>query len=1145
MRKTCLHRLVLQLLLATALAGLAGGDLPPALARVAGLTPANLGDIPLGRPCGELFNVRRATLPPALDGDLTEWSGFPVDALDRERAATIHGTPPEHSDLLGTLQWAWHEAGLYLAVHVRDDVLVHDSSDPARDDVFELVIDGNGDLASGGPGDHLYRITHDGRQSDYGVTIHALTVLTRTVPTGWDLEVLIPTGHLNLGALAPGRELRINWVLGDDDNGGNSDNRLLAFGTRLDPPEAIWPVATLGSEDREFVGLVEAGRWEWRSGGAFNDVFFVDDQYGWAVGPGVWRTTDGGAHWRRIPVLAGTTLRRVIFTDRNRGWALGHDNRVLLTEDGGETWTVTLWVPKAGSPPLLEYQAPDDLWTVGYYSMVDYFDTTAWGYWSHSADGGLTWVDRWEESLWGYDPPQTLDFYDRAHGWLAGRNSWKIECDQALGRTSDAGETWTYSCLPVTDPWAPVAISFGSATHGWLAGGPNLWRSTDGGATWTAQHTFAASVDWLHAEDATCAWVQNGAVLWRTVDGGATWQRLTDAAPAVVSFRTASEGWGANGGSILKTTDGGRTWRTIFTLPAAKPVDWFWDALTGWRAAGSTMERTTDGGATWQAAATGLAGIDAFVFVDARHGWAWHAASLGLAHTTDGGATWQPQNTGSAALTDLQFVDPQHGWVRSGAQVRGTSDGGQSWHALAAPPMPPTPPPEGPPHYESVQVQFVDAARGWAAINKTVYDGPFPDYAAWLAHTTDGGSSWGPLEPVDMDYVQFLDRKHGFGWYVRDRGKCSISWATGRSDDGGRTWTQLQSGSTLECGSPLLYDLYAADLERLWSPGLTPFIGYSSDGGLTWSDQRSEAAGRPAVRWFDRSGRAVTSTASGQLWYRPTELIAYRAANPPQIDGDIADWTDVPALLLNAERSSRTGGTVPAPVDGSAFLQTAWDADHLYFAVRVYDDALVTDSGLKPWQDDSIELGLDADHDHVRDWNQATDRQFTIDAQGVQYENGSPAAYLTVARRSLADGYALEIALPRSAIGNVSFAPQTLLGFNWLLSDDDDGGSYDSRLLWLAQGTYQADAGWGQLRLSDLPADFPAQVIETPTPTPTGTATETPTGTPTPTATPTGTPSPTATTTSLPTATPTPTPTMTATPTATQMPKLFMPLILR
>ena len=98
--------------------------------------------------------------------------------------------------------------------------------------------------------------------------------------------------------------------------------------------------------------------------------------------------------------------------------------------------------------------------------------------------------------------PEALDFFDHEHGWVAGEDCWHIDCGHALARTLDAGQTWTYSCLPVT-AWArPSPISFGSATHGWLAGGPTLWRSTDGGATWAEQHTFAADVNWLQAEDA-------------------------------------------------------------------------------------------------------------------------------------------------------------------------------------------------------------------------------------------------------------------------------------------------------------------------------------------------------------------------------------------------------------------------------------------------------------------------------------------------------------------------------------------------------------------------------------------------------------------------------------------------------------------
>ena len=89
----------------------------------------------------------------------------------------------------------------------------------------------------------------------------------------------------------------------------------------------------------------------------------MDSNTGWAAGTGVWKTTDGGATWRRIPLLGGTTLRRIVFADRNRGWALGHDNRIFRSEDGGETWAVTLSGATTDSPPLLEYHAPDDLWS--------------------------------------------------------------------------------------------------------------------------------------------------------------------------------------------------------------------------------------------------------------------------------------------------------------------------------------------------------------------------------------------------------------------------------------------------------------------------------------------------------------------------------------------------------------------------------------------------------------------------------------------------------------------------------------------------------------------------------------------------------------------------------------------------------------
>ena len=136
------------------------------------------------------------------------------------------------------------------------------------------------------------------------------------------------------------------------------------------PPGAATRASTSAAPDAPDADpLTEAGRWELFGRGVLNDVFFVDGTYGWAAGTGVWKTTDGGATWRRIPLLAGTTLRRIVFADRNRGWALGHDNRVLRTEDGGETWQPALGGDNLDGPPVLEFQAPDDLWSGGNHKM--------------------------------------------------------------------------------------------------------------------------------------------------------------------------------------------------------------------------------------------------------------------------------------------------------------------------------------------------------------------------------------------------------------------------------------------------------------------------------------------------------------------------------------------------------------------------------------------------------------------------------------------------------------------------------------------------------------------------------------------------------------------------------------------------------
>ena len=104
-----------------------------------------------------------------------------------------------------------------------------------------------------------------------------------------------------------------------------------------------------------------------------------------------------------------------------------------------------------------------------------------------------------------------LDFTDAQHGWMYGM-AWTVQGDmvwqtvQRLWRTSDGGHTWTlvHARLPlkgVTDSddeicpdEGPFRVAFANQQDGWLTAStcstigiaPRVWRTTDGGQTWTA-----------------------------------------------------------------------------------------------------------------------------------------------------------------------------------------------------------------------------------------------------------------------------------------------------------------------------------------------------------------------------------------------------------------------------------------------------------------------------------------------------------------------------------------------------------------------------------------------------------------------------------------------------------------------------------
>lgn len=251
--------------------------------------------------------------------------------------------------------------------------------------------------------------------------------------------------------------------------------------------------------------------------------------------------------------------------------------------------------------------------------------------------------------------------------------------------------------------WAPLtpptnsqmgAVSFANANTGFIGGtGGELYKTTDGGTTWTTQTSGITenifSIEYVNPTTAYACASSGTGVIIKTTDGGATWTSQTFSGTSYLLdlyFPSDSVGYcvGYNG-VIMKTTDWGANW-TFLAAGTGNDLRgvFFTDENTGYVAMSSgNIMKTTDGGTTWTTYATPASSmLLGIYFGDALTGYA--VGSVGqIVKTTDGGLNWtlQTSNT-SEFLQGVHFVSANQGYAVGGSGVIvSTTDGGATWNA--------------------------------------------------------------------------------------------------------------------------------------------------------------------------------------------------------------------------------------------------------------------------------------------------------------------------------------------------------------------------------------------------------------------------------------------------------------------------------
>ena len=357
-------------------------------------------------------------------------------------------------------------------------------------------------------------------------------------------------------------------------------------------------------------------------------IHMVTATTGWAsayeprsAGVLILRTTNAGALWHDVsPPGTFASGTPAAFTDSDHAWLLDLASpgrlRVSRTADGGATWQQVA-VDDA------QVQAPSSF-GLGYISFADLvhgwffvgydYNGNEDGALYRSTDGGASWAlvsatdagHGLGNGLPWQGGKEALTFVDATTGWLSAAT---YEPAPYLYITHDAGVTWkqvVYPLPPGVSDLGDHAVSgpqFFSPSRGIfevLAGNSYVYRTGDGGATWTLttspgccndffvdmQHGWSMTPEGPAAQD-----------LYATSDGGDHWKRVASGinaqTPAEVQnhfitnvvgldFVSPNVGFAVresgqpvllyaprspapkfNPPSLLKTTDGGATWSDV------------------------------------------------------------------------------------------------------------------------------------------------------------------------------------------------------------------------------------------------------------------------------------------------------------------------------------------------------------------------------------------------------------------------------------------------------------------------------------------------------------------------------------------------------------------------------------------------------